>query len=706
MDVSTCEHPSPSHENLFSSDLGLQERSQLCLSCSSLDFKGVFALSSAQVGRYGIALTDTRTDIHTGCILCSLVASLMSLNINPTSRSFDVSEAGYHLRALDSLWPLRLRRTNARVAANPSIVIAVVQGRSSRTLKRNRLNEAISRGLIVSVPQDSCLKSLAICPFVYTARTISCTQPDFARIGSWLRECHESESGFHYRCKSQPRRTAFLSRVIDCETREIVPLTPDLEYLALSYVWGNKTSNTEIDQTVQFNYRLPNLAPQTVEDAISVVRSLQKRYLWVDRYCIWQSENKHLQIQNMDQIYQNALTTIVAVDGDSAESGLRGVSSPRHIQTRFRTDAGILAYTFPHVSYPLSMSTWVTRGWTYQEAILSRSCLFFTRYQVYFACKTHLRSEAVEQKSITHRDRIREVLAPRLMSVTQQVNFAMSNHLQPFFYGHIKEYTSRSLSWDSDALKAFKGIIASGDEYTYWGIPFTNAYPRQQISVITSECAFSQSLAWIGRRLPLGGGAIRRRKDFPTWSWISLADQIETQDKDYNIHASVYKCSAFYVADETKKWLRITDVFRNAQERRTLIIPEHGRELLVDAWATQVCLRSTETEGIYSIHLPEILTHDQTLPYSRSMVSGQGLVDCTDAELLSKIESQTWIAIKLFWWERSTETEYDDNSHWMLVDRYNPVARRIGLIRPESRESKGNLKIGNLTGERRRIRIE
>ncbi|PMD50907.1 uncharacterized protein K444DRAFT_495410, partial [Hyaloscypha bicolor E] len=131
---------------------------------------------------------------------------------------------------------------------------------------------------------------------------------------------------------------------------------------------------------------IPAHAPQTIEDAMSAVRNLGQRYLWVDRFCIWQSENKHLQIQNMDQIYRNALTTIVAADADGAESGLRGVSCPRRAQFSLHTNAGILVSTFPHVSHPLLSSTWVTRGWTYQEALLSRSCLFFTENQVYFAC--------------------------------------------------------------------------------------------------------------------------------------------------------------------------------------------------------------------------------------------------------------------------------------------------------------------------------
>jgi hypothetical protein len=225
----------------------------------------------------------------------------------------------------------------------------------------------------------------------------------------------------------------------------------------------------------------------------------------------------------------------------------------------------------------------------------------------------------------------------------------MSNHLQPFFYEHIKEYTSRSLTYDSDALNAFKGIIASWKEYTYWGVPFTAAYPRMEVSAADSECAFAYGLAWVGKRLPPGGGPICRRGDFPTWSWTSMVDQIETKDKDYAVYFRTYKCSAFYVEDENHKRLRIVEVFKSAQERRACIIPEYGKTLLIEAYVAKVWLRLTEKEGIYSIHIPNNTIQDQTSPTpSLLTISGQALIDGGDTDILSKIESQPWDAVKLF----------------------------------------------------------
>jgi hypothetical protein len=56
-------------------------------------------------------------------------------------------------------------------------------------------------------------------------------------------------------------------------------LAQDLEYLALSYVWGNEATDIATYQTVQHGYSIPAHAPQTIEDAMSVVRNLGQRYL-------------------------------------------------------------------------------------------------------------------------------------------------------------------------------------------------------------------------------------------------------------------------------------------------------------------------------------------------------------------------------------------------------------------------------------------
>jgi hypothetical protein len=76
-------------------------------------------------------------------------------------------------------------------------------------------------------------------------------------------------------------------RLIDCETRRIVVAQPNNKYLALSYIWGIPQDPAAMSLDI-----LPASIPAVVEDPLLVVRSLEYRYLWVDRYCIRQDDPK------------------------------------------------------------------------------------------------------------------------------------------------------------------------------------------------------------------------------------------------------------------------------------------------------------------------------------------------------------------------------------------------------------------------------
>lgn len=74
-------------------------------------------------------------------------------------------------------------------------------------------------------------------------------------------------------------------QVIDCLARKIVPLPPNSQYAALSYVWSSETpdSATKAARLHSFDHRP---LPAVIEDAIKVTIGLGLRFIWVDRYCI------------------------------------------------------------------------------------------------------------------------------------------------------------------------------------------------------------------------------------------------------------------------------------------------------------------------------------------------------------------------------------------------------------------------------------
>ena len=92
------------------------------------------------------------------------------------------------------------------------------------------------------------------------------------------------------------------------------------------------------------------------------------QYLWVDRYCIDQNDQKkHIHITQMDKIYSSAVITIIAAAGDSASYGLPDVLSSivRRAQPYVKVRGRLLASTMRSPKEIIRKSHWATRGWTY-----------------------------------------------------------------------------------------------------------------------------------------------------------------------------------------------------------------------------------------------------------------------------------------------------------------------------------------------------
>jgi hypothetical protein len=135
------------------------------------------------------------------------------------------------------------------------------------------------------------------------ARVLDRQNTDLEIVRKWYEFCcenHGSRLDSHCRVTSPLKVPGF--KVIDCDSGKVVRHT-DAPYLALSYVWGADLQN---DGTGSCS--LPEIVPQTIQDAISVTLQLGFSYLWVDRYCIDQTNQEEVfeQVGRMDLIYQHA----------------------------------------------------------------------------------------------------------------------------------------------------------------------------------------------------------------------------------------------------------------------------------------------------------------------------------------------------------------------------------------------------------------
>ncbi|KAI2615324.1 heterokaryon incompatibility protein-domain-containing protein [Hypoxylon sp. NC1633] len=336
--------------------------------------------------------------------------------------------------------------------------------------------------------------------------------PNFnpAIVQEWLRCCKT----YHRNCALDQRPQPTLN-LIDCVNREVISCSSQAtdsapDYVALSYVWGKNTNASKIATKGSM---LPQHLPRVIEDSMSVTVALGFRYLWVDRYCVEQrdSAKKHEQIMHMDSVYQNAVLTIIATAGTDETFGLPGVSIVRPTkQTFFQGENFTLLSTLPSPHDSIAKSRWATRGWTYQEAILSRRRLVFTDDQLYFECDSMSCSESLLVSSDNYYRKPR----PTLDSLVRPSMFCLQRpvvstpppgkvdrliNFQTYLYC-AEQYSKRTLSFDDDALNAFRGIIRHLESVStfpvrhVWGIPLIHPDDDNLPEDIIQESYYTSSV--------------------------------------------------------------------------------------------------------------------------------------------------------------------------------------------------------------------
>jgi hypothetical protein len=273
----------------------------------------------------------------------------------------------------------------------------------------------------------------------------------------------------HGLCKQMQQQEPMFLRFIDCDTEEIVSGDISYQYVALSYVWG--TSNHQV-ALAPGEPLLSRDGLRTVNDAIAVTKKLGVRYLWVDRYCINQFDaiEKHSQVRQMDKIYQGSYLTIIAAAGSDPKYGLPGVSeTPRVSQPRARMGKHVLASLMADPAVIIKQSVWMSRGWTYQEALCSRRRLVFTDKYVYYECAEASWSETCDLERSWSAWNI--FAKGRLGKKPWEV------------LTYISTYARRELSYDSDALNGILGILRLLEEPpkshpSFLGCPCPSLYAK------------------------------------------------------------------------------------------------------------------------------------------------------------------------------------------------------------------------------------
>lgn len=353
--------------------------------------------------------------------------------------------------------------------------------------------------------------------------------------------------------------------------------------MILSHRWGVQT---EACKTTTSNYaERTNLGtpssqslPEAFQDALWLARQIGVRYIWIDSICIVQEgddgQDWECEALKMADYYQNALVTLATTTLDGQQDSplanyevksilippiigaTHNSMRPRHIaRLPYRDMAGSLnGYFYVYQNEQdlerdylteVSSSPLLRRGWVFQEWILSKRIVCFTRRGMFMLCQSYN-----PQSESGH------YINPRFANEWASGLFLKAQ----FSFGGLK--TSRDLyqSWrrlvtmysalfltqpEADHIIALAGIAkefratleavrqlpegSTSAEASESGNPKLNHTPQSQALSIAYLAGnwlgdIYSSLLWISEKSELDTIRLKgadRIRGYPTWSWAS-----------------------------------------------------------------------------------------------------------------------------------------------------------------------------------------
>lgn len=305
-------------------------------------------------------------------------------------------------------------------------------------------------------------------------------------------------------------------------------------FLTISYVWGKAaleitTIANRRDREQQGALSKLNL-PQLILDEMLLVSRLGERYLWVDCLCIEQDDpsQKHSQISQMDVIYSQSFLTLVAFTSEDAGSSLPGIrkgtrsffKAKNHV---FNRDIYAI---YPHLLELSEAAVYESRGWTLQERLLSRRCLYLTECDMYYTCHSRLSCDTGASSSKSEM-RIFEKKCRNIFAKLDTFKAKRSGWPSTFalYASIVHEYSQRELSYDTDVINAFSGVCATLGH-------FLNSSSVGGLL----ECVLDVCLLWV----PGKNNTHTRNINFPSWSWAGWKGEVFYPSRPLYSNGAVY----------------------------------------------------------------------------------------------------------------------------------------------------------------------
>ncbi|KAK1835138.1 heterokaryon incompatibility protein-domain-containing protein [Podospora conica] len=388
-------------------------------------------------------------------------------------------------------------------------------------------------------------------PTLFFGREIKESQLDISLARNWIRQCsHWHGADCHPRrqsWKTTDDNVPFI-RLLDLTDNCLIETSSPGSFVCLSYVWGRAPVFKTLQGNVEEMKKPGSLTsrhnsfPRSIRDAINLTRTLGEQFLWVDSICIVQDDDgdKGRQISLMDQVYGAASWTLVLAGGDSAGSGIGGLENGSRCVKQNTADYSqdlTLVQLLPSCSQAIEGTVWNSRGWTYQERLLSNRCLFFVNDTAYFQCRKATWGEdySAEDQSVAFCAPMMDIELSHGIGPTDTLlgtGYQMSSHYQmnthrtayfPEYCRLVQEYTSRDMTFDSDRILGFGAVLNTFR--SVFGLSFVYGLPEEMLH---------ESLLWRPAKEPkrVLGAKNANWPMFPSWSWAGWIGPVEYDSVD------------------------------------------------------------------------------------------------------------------------------------------------------------------------------
>lgn len=286
---------------------------------------------------------------------------------------------------------------------------------------------------------------------------------------TWMIDCFN-----HKLCRetigSLPTRVIYIDENPSIAPRLVEPKGQIAAYATLSYCWG-KMGQFQLKKAnhLQFLNALPvQMLSKTTKDAIRVTRALSIKYLWVDALCIIQdsTEDKSRELAVMGDIYSRSVITIGAANGDHAYAGLFAKRDPHQQRPcpvyEIETN-GFKTQIFAELPRDDRQGTILdSRGWIFQEEVLSARTLKFCSDGLRWSCVTLCATETTPNGNSHPSNKLDYRLKTWLHCPEWEPRWSnTSDPKRRYFqdwYEAVSSFTVRDLTYPTDKLPALAGI--------------------------------------------------------------------------------------------------------------------------------------------------------------------------------------------------------------------------------------------------------